>query len=48
VSRYVHDVERNDVTERLNAVYKNIDEHSSALPHAVAHMQAASIPEEKW
>jgi metal-responsive CopG/Arc/MetJ family transcriptional regulator len=48
VSRYVHEVERNDVTERLNTAYKDADKQSPALPPLIARLQAASIPEEKW
>jgi metal-responsive CopG/Arc/MetJ family transcriptional regulator len=46
VSRYVHEVERSDVTERINAVYCRLDPQDASIAPAIATMQAASIPQD--
>ena len=46
-SRYVREIQRNDVTERLNAVYGN-DLNDSRLPTSIMRMQRAALQKEEW
>lgn len=48
VSRHVHELEKTNVTERLNAVYSKLGGPDSALPTPIVQMQARSLAEERW
>ncbi|MCL5995761.1 MAG: hypothetical protein M1546_06855 [Chloroflexi bacterium] len=45
VAAYVESHQRSDITERLNRVYA---EESSRLDPVITHLQALSLPEERW
>jgi hypothetical protein len=47
-SHYIREIHRNDVTERLNAVYGGKEQHDSRLPESIAKMQMTTIKKEQW
>lgn len=42
---YLHDLDDDDVTERLNRVYST---ESSTLDPVIAHLQSMSLPPDEW
>jgi metal-responsive CopG/Arc/MetJ family transcriptional regulator len=47
-SHYIREVRRNDVTERLNAVYCGKGQGDSQVPESIATMQMAVLKKEQW
>jgi metal-responsive CopG/Arc/MetJ family transcriptional regulator len=46
-SHYLREIQINDVTERLNAVYGNNCDDSK-LPPSILQMQQTALPKDEW